>query len=396
MTERLPASLKGLKIVHCFRAPMGGLFRHVRDLVEMQAEAGAMVGVICAREAGDALSEDRLLALEHHCALGLHRVRMGRLPGLGDIGAIQQAGAIAGELGADILHGHGAKGGLYTRLAAGGRGVFRFYTPHGGALHYSRMSPSGLVFHAVERALWARTDGVIFESEYGLETYRSQVGGTPPRHAVVHNGLREDEFVPVAPRADAADFVYLGEMRVLKGIATLLEAMSQFGGQSRLALVGAGPDKAFFESKAKELGLEARLSWYAPMPAREAFALGRCLVMPSYKESLPYVALEAAAARVPMIATRVGGMAEIFGAEAARLVPAGDVAALSAAMKKNLSCRQDEAAAEAARLQEHVRATFSLKAMAEGVAQVYLAAMEARHATKPVPAPGRALTGVKG
>jgi glycosyltransferase involved in cell wall biosynthesis len=172
--------------------------------------------------------------------------------------------------------------------------------------------------------------------------------------------------------------------------------MSQFGGQSRLALVGAGPDKAFFESKAKELGLEARLSWYAPMPAREAFALGRCLVMPSYKESLPYVALEAAAARVPMIATRVGGMAEIFGAEAARLVPAGDVAALSAAMKKNLSCRQDEAAAEAARLQEHVRATFSLKAMAEGVAQVYLAAMEARHATKPVPAPGRALTGVKG
>jgi glycosyltransferase involved in cell wall biosynthesis len=396
MAERAPTSLKGLKILHCFRAPMGGLFRHVRDLVEAQVEAGAMVGVICAREAGDVLSEDRLLALEHHCALGLHRVPMGRLPGFGDIGAIRQAGAIASELGATVLHGHGAKGGLYARLATGGRGVFRFYTPHGGALHYSRVSPAGLAFHAVERALWARTDGVIFESEYGLETYRSQVGGTPPRHAVVHNGLREDEFVPIAPRADAADFVYLGEMRVLKGIATLLEAMAQLGGQSRLALVGAGPDKALFEAKAKELSLETRLSWHAPMPAREAFVLGRCLIMPSCKESLPYVALEAAAARVPMIATRVGGMAEIFGAEAGRLVPAGDVAALSAAMKKNLSCGQDEAAAEAARLQGHVRETFSLKAMAEGVAQVYLAAMAGQRAASTAKATGHALTGVKG
>lgn len=396
MTERLPASLKGLRILHCFRAPMGGLFRHVRDLVEAQAEAGAMVGVICAREAGDALSEDRLLALEHHCALGLHRVRMGRLPGIGDIGAIRQAGAIANELGADVLHGHGAKGGLYARLAGGGKRVFRFYTLHGGALHYSRVSPAGLVFHAVERVLWARTDGIIFESEYGLETYRHQVGGTPPRHAVVHNGLREEEFVRVTARSDAADFVYLGEMRELKGVSTLLEAMAQLGGQNRLALIGAGADKDRFQARARELGLEARLSWHAPMPAREAFALGRCLIMPSYKESLPYVALEAAAAAVPMIATRVGGMAEIFGAEAGRLLPAGDAAALCEAMKHKLGQGSEKTAAEAQRLQAHVRGTFSLNAMAEGVGQVYLAAMEARRAAKPARAPGHALTGAKG
>ena len=54
------------------------------------------------------------------------------------------------------------------------------------------------------------------------------------------------------PRADAADFVYLGEMRVLKGIATLLEAMAQLGGQSRLALVGAGPD----DVEQPQLGLD--------------------------------------------------------------------------------------------------------------------------------------------
>ncbi len=54
------------------------------------------------------------------------------------------------------------------------------------------------------------------------------------------------------------------------------------------------------------------------MPARRAFALGRILVVPSRAESLPYIVLEGAAAGIPMIATAVGDIGEIFGPECSR------------------------------------------------------------------------------
>ena len=70
------------------------------------------------------------------------------------------------------------------------------------------------------------------------------------------------------------------------------------------------------------------------MPAREAFALGRTLVVPSRAESLPYIVLEAAGAQVPMVATDVGGIGEIFGPYRDRLVACDDPLALAMAMER--------------------------------------------------------------
>src|SRR3954467_6944682 len=77
----------GYRILHCLRAPVGGLFRHVRDLSIEQARRGHAVGVVCDAVAGDALTEDRLRALAPHLALGLFRTRMSRELGLSDISA---------------------------------------------------------------------------------------------------------------------------------------------------------------------------------------------------------------------------------------------------------------------------------------------------------------------
>ena len=60
--------------------------------------------------------------------------------------------------------------------------------------------------------------------------------------------------------------------------------------------------------------------------------MGRMLVLPSRAESLPYVVLEAAAAGVPIIATRVGGIPEIFGPQAERLIAPDNVSALVGAI----------------------------------------------------------------
>ncbi|MEQ8265879.1 MAG: glycosyltransferase family 4 protein [Parvibaculum sp.] len=365
------------KVLHVMRLPMGGLFRHVRDLVAGQQAAGIAAGVVCAEPPDDGVSARRLAELAPQCGLGLHVVPMARLPGIGDIVNIREVAALAGWLKPDVIHGHGAKGGMLARLAPRAGSAVRVYTPHGGSLHYKASSVQGIAYLAAERLMRRWTDGLIFESEFSLAAYRSKVGRPGAPTAVIHNGLREDEFAPV-PHADrAADFLFIGELRMLKGVSTLIEAASMLRRPVHIRIVGAGPDRPRFEEIAKQADPRVTIEFMGAMPAREAFRLGRIAVMPSWNESLPYVALEIAAAGMPLIATKVGGLAEIFGLDADRLVAAGDAQALAAEMARLLA-EPDNAAVAAARLRARVRSHFSAERMVEGVNGFYARLIEAR------------------
>jgi glycosyltransferase involved in cell wall biosynthesis len=94
------------------------------------------------------------------------------------------------------------------------------------------------------------------------------------------------------------------------------------------------------------------------------------MVAPSRAESLPYIVLESAAAAVPLITTNVGGIPEVFGPQAARLVPPGDAAALARAISSALA---DPAALrnETLTLRARVQAEFSADVMAEHVLAAY-------------------------
>ena len=96
------------------------------------------------------------------------------------------------------------------------------------------------------------------------------------------------------------------------------------------------PTSGATASMADEQLRGAAVAFLPPMPAREAFALARTVVVPSRAESMPYLVLEAAAAGVPLIATDVGGIPEILAGETERLVPPGDAGALAAAMRRAL------------------------------------------------------------
>jgi glycosyltransferase involved in cell wall biosynthesis len=164
---------------------------------------------------------------------------------------------------------------------------------------------------------------------------------------------------------------------VLKGIDVLIDAIAQVTRDWRAVtatIVGEGPDKAALERKVKALKLDAAVRFVGAMPAREAFTRGHVLVVPSRAESLPYIVLEAAAATVPMIATSVGGIPEIFGPDAANLVPAGDAAALARAITAALS---EPAIARAAtwRLRMRVGSAFSAAAMTQSVLAAYREAL---------------------
>ena len=369
-----------LRILHVLRAPVGGLFRHVADLVAAQLAAGHEVGIVADSDTGGANAAERLAELRPRLALGVSRIAMPRAIGLRDLSAIRHVAERARTLEADVVHGHGAKGGAYARAV--GAKVARVYTPHGGSLNYDAASPSGRVFHGLERLLLGRTDAIVFESLHARRVFETVIGEPPGASRVVVNGLLDDDFAPIALREDAADFVFIGELRMLKGVDVLLGATAALvrdGLVPRVLLVGDGPDEASLKALSTELNVDGLVRFAGRLPAREAFAQGGCVLVPSRKESMPYVVLEAIAAARPIIATHVGGIPEIVAAE--DLIPPDDVSALAAAMRAHLAA-PDARLQEARTLRDGVRERFSAARMASEIEGVYRRCVNERRARR--------------
>ena len=142
-----------LNILHVFRAPVGGLFRHVVDVARGQAARGHRVGLIADSTTGGAQAEATLEALARELAFGVTRIPMSRHIGVSDIPAVPHVARRASDIAADVIHGHGGKGGAYARLARSSHAI-RVYTPHGGSLHYRWVSPIGFVYLSLERVAW--------------------------------------------------------------------------------------------------------------------------------------------------------------------------------------------------------------------------------------------------
>ena len=358
-----------LRILHVLRAPVGGLFRHVADLTEAQAARGHVIGIVLDSTIVGAETERVLQRLAPATKLGIHRVPMSRHLGPADFSAKRFVEQFIGANKIDIAHGHGAKGGAYARLARSE--ALRVYTPHGGSLHYARTSPLGLLYLNLERRLARRTDLFLFESEFGLATFREKIGAPTAIARVVHNGVRPEELLPIKPDDDADDVVFVGELRRLKGVDILIEAFSRLIAEERISnaiLFGDGPDASTYRAEVERRGLSAHIHFGGAKPAREAFKRGRVLAVPSRAESLPYIVLEAAAASVPMVVTRVGGIGEIFGPDVGALVLPEDPLALAAAI---LLALEGEAAPRTKRLQERIAKQFTVAAMTEGVLTAY-------------------------
>lgn len=368
-----------LRILHIMRAPVGGLFRHVLDLAGEQARRGHAVGIVADASTADGLTLARLRGIEPKLRLGIQLVPMNRQPGFGDLGASRAVYRLSRALKVDILHGHGAKGGAYARLAAlvsslRQEEIKAFYTPHGGSLHFKPGTFSGGAILGLEKLLGRMTDGLIFESEFARRAYQERIGaGTIPVR-VIPNGLNPADFAPHEPLPNAADFLFIGELRDIKGVDILLRALSKLNVYKPITavIVGSGPDASRLQALATHLRLGSRVRFPGAMPAREALPLGRCLVVPSLAESFPYVVLEAGAAGMPFVATNVGGIPEIVAGTHIRLIPPGNVAALTATLHR-MREKPEAALYDARLLRASIQRKFTVEAMTDEVLAFYAA-----------------------
>jgi glycosyltransferase involved in cell wall biosynthesis len=370
-----------LNILHVFRAPVGGLFRHVLDLTREQIARGHNVGLIADSRTGGPRAEEVLGELAPSLALGLTRIPMQRHIGPGDAFAFAHVARRVAQTDADVVHGHGAKGGAYARMLLSTRRAIRAYTPHGGSLLFGHDTLPGKFYLATEKILMLGGDLFLFESAYSAEVFRRKIGKPNGLVRVVHNGVSRKEFEPVAQQAKATDLVFMGEFRPVKGIDVLIEALANLKRSGRIVtatLVGDGPERQALQAQVARLDLADTIQFMPAMPARQAQTLGRIMAIPSRAESLPYVVLEAAAAGLPLITTKVGGVPEIYGTLTDGLVASEDAAALAQAIVHSLD-NSDKTAETARRLRERVATTFSVDAMVDGVLNAYKTALESRH-----------------
>ena len=368
-----------MRIVHCVRSPIGGIFRHIRDLATAQTEAGHDVGVICDSSTGSTFDNRLVEELKSTLTLGLERFPMQRQLTFQDLSATHALYKHVRDLRPDILHGHGAKGGAYARLIGSvlrlrGNRTARVYCPHGGSLHYDPNRFEGRVYHTLELILGRLTDGIVFVSDYEAAAYESKVGRPRAKTRMVYNGLTPSEFKPVEVGPDAGDFLYIGMLRDLKGTDLFIEALYNIrlktGTAPTAHIVGEGPDEEKYRRMVGMLGLDKAVTFHGALPAPEAFHLAKTIVVPSRAEAMPYIVLETVAAQRPLIATRVGGIPEIFGRYADRLIEPGHIGKLTVAME-NALVDPAQMTADARELGSCLAETFSVELMSDRITTLY-------------------------
>jgi glycosyltransferase involved in cell wall biosynthesis len=311
----------------------GGAERLVIEIVR-RTRASMPSAVCCLDEPGE--WADELLGL------GVPVSSLKRLPGFhpGLAGAIA---ASAKETGARVLHCHQYSPFVYGRLSLLGHPWLRLlYTEHG-----RRAGEVLSVKRRLVNPLLGRFRGSIVAVSRELAGYLVRSGFPGRRIEVVYNGVDVGPLPDQQSRARARQLLGLPDHAVVVGtvarldpvkdLATLLTAFARLGDLRLpcfLVIVGAGPERQALEHRAAALGLGARASFTgdrrdvrALLPGFDIFANS------STSEGISITILEAMAAGLPIVATRVGGTPEVVvHGQTGYLVEAGAPEALAEAL----------------------------------------------------------------
>lgn len=263
-----------------------------------------------------------------------------------------EAGVLAAKLadeGVTHLHNHIAKASCTVAMLAGALSNLRWsFTIHGPDIffepHHWRID---------EKA--ARASFVACISHF----CRSQLMCfADARHwsklHIVHCGVDPARYAP-RPDRDGTRALFVGRLAGVKGVPILIEAMARLAPKYpnlTLRLIGDGPDRTALEAEVARRGLQDRvvfLGYKSQADVADELAHADVFVLPSFAEGVPVVLMEAMAAQVPVLTTRIAGVPELVeDGISGRLVPPGDADAFTDAFDALLSDPETRAAYGAA------------------------------------------------
>jgi glycosyltransferase involved in cell wall biosynthesis len=344
----------GLRISYLLAATDGGTGRHVAMLADGCAARGATVHVYgpAATRAGLA----RAGGGQPGWDFSVVDIAAGPRPAR-DLAAVLRVRRLVARDRPGVLHAHGLRAGALAALALAGPGTPR--TMLAVTVHNAppAAGPAAAVYAALELVVARRADAVLTVSG-DLAARMSRRGARLAGRALVP--------APAAPAASAAEVAALrreltgrepggpqivlgvGRLAAQKGFGTLIQAARQWQRRPVVPLVviaGEGPLEAELRHQAGVAGVAVRfLGPRHDVPA--LLGAADVVVVPSTWEGQPLIVQEALRAGRPLVATRVGGTADLTGDDGAVLVPPGDPGALAAAVSRVLD--DPEAAARLA------------------------------------------------
>jgi len=333
------------------------------------------------------LAGEKGVACERLDALG-REIRV-----LSDLRALYGLYRIIRDFRPQVVHTHAAKAGLLGRLAARlARVPVVVHTYHGHVLRGYFGPVKTAVFRALEALLSPFSDALIAVSE-AVKQDLVGLGVAPAHHIrVVPLGLDLERFKEDLPRgglrtapgfsADAPLVGMVGRLVPIKDVPTFLRAaalLHEGRPEIRFALVGDGEERSALEREAQRLGLSgvvAFLGWRRDMEA--VYGDLDVVVNSSRNEGTPVALIEALASAKPVVATRVGGTADLLADGAyGRLVPPEDPKALARAV---LEVLDDRSAARRRALlgQAHVLARHGASRLVADIDALYLELLSAK------------------
>ena len=244
----------------------------------------------------------------------------------------------------------------------------------------ARLARWRFLLQPVERHYLRGSPAMIFVSRWVQDRTMRFYGVSPPLNAIVPNAIDTGRLSPATPEGsngtepgEPPTLLFAGRLLALKGIDTLIHAMARVTPRVRLLLAGPG-EQGPWKALANDLGVGDRCTFVGRVPYAEMPGLYRAVdavILPSFAESCPLVALEAMACGTPLVAADAGGVSEIVrDGETGWVFPPGDVDALASRIETVLS-DPERARQVSRRARAWIEANATIDQMAARTFRVY-------------------------
>lgn len=345
-----------------FAPSIGGTEVLILELARAQMRAGHTVHVVA--ESIDSCADAAL-----HDGVAVRRFPFTRTMLARDVAAVRdltrQLGRFRAEHAADQVHVHFNGVAAWFELLSRPPGPAPVLTVHA--------PPDSLrVPEPLRRRILRSAGTVVAVSRAHRASIARFDPELTPSLTVVLNGCAKPAQIAepvVEDHVGACRFAYLGRLVDSKGVSIALRALARVQaarpGGGRLSIAGDGPERPALEAEAEMLGLTADhvafAGWIAPEAIHGWLRQADAVLVPStWEEPFGLVAVQSALAGRPVIASRVGGLAEIVvDGVTGWLVPAADPDALAARM---LACidSPDRGRSVGVHARNHALATFTI------------------------------------